>query len=235
MRKPVKHSFTESVNFAIQGIITALRSERNMKIHAFVTIIVVIASMLFNLEKMEIISLFIAITFVWCAEMLNTAVEAVVDIVCKRYHPLAKKAKDVAAGAVFVTAINASAIGYLVFRDKIFGAKLIFIDRLKETDWIVMVLSIIVILVITIKTIHNKGTPLMGGMPSGHSALAFSVWTFVLFLTDNVAIITSTFILAFLTAQSRIDGKIHTFQEVLFGSALGFSVTFVILKLFLNF
>ena len=80
---------------------------------------------------------------------------------------------------------------------------------------------------------EHKGTPIQGGMPSGHSALAFSILGIVLELTDSLALRFLTLFLAILVAQSRIKNKIHTFSEVFFGAVLGFGVSYFILLILL--
>ena len=92
--------FINSVNHAFEGIVHAFKSEGNMRIHIVVALLVIIAAVLTYSTRFEMIALSITIAFVLFAEMLNTAVEAVVDLVTDQYHEMAKIAKNVAAGAV---------------------------------------------------------------------------------------------------------------------------------------
>ena len=101
----------DSFNNAIDGIIYTVRTQRNMKIHMVVTLLVLIACLCFDVSRNEFLILAITITMVIGAELLNTAIEAVVDMNTNYYHPLAKIAKNVAAGAVLLTAINAVVVG----------------------------------------------------------------------------------------------------------------------------
>jgi diacylglycerol kinase (ATP) len=107
--------FTDSFNYAIEGIIYSIRTQRNMKIHMIAAILVLIFSLFFDFSKMEMLILFLTITLVIVLEMINTAIEATIDVMANYYHPLAKIAKNVAAGAVLVSAINAIVVGYLLF------------------------------------------------------------------------------------------------------------------------
>ena len=109
----------ESFNHAINGVVDAARTQRNMKIHIIASIGVLIACFFFDVSKAEFLALAITITMVISAELVNTAVEAAVDLNTNYYHPLAKVAKNTAAGAVLVTAINAILVGYIVFWDKL--------------------------------------------------------------------------------------------------------------------
>jgi undecaprenol kinase len=90
----------KSFSYAFQGIIHALNKERNLKIHLSLTVLVVILGFLFSITKIEWLFILIAIGGVNTLELVNTAIERVVDLVTKEYQPLAKQAKDTAAGAV---------------------------------------------------------------------------------------------------------------------------------------
>jgi undecaprenol kinase len=105
----------ESFSFAIAGIKTALWSERNMRIHFFVSLIVIGCSIYFSISKLEWLFVIVAIGGIFSLELVNTAIERVVDLVTEDYHPLAKQAKDIAAGAVFIYTITVVVIGSIIF------------------------------------------------------------------------------------------------------------------------
>jgi undecaprenol kinase len=105
----------KSFAFAITGIKTALWSERNMRIHFVVSVLVILCAVFFSISKIEWLFILIAIGGIFSLELINTAIERVVDLITVEYHPLAKQAKDVAAGAVFIYAIMAVIIGILIF------------------------------------------------------------------------------------------------------------------------
>ena len=115
-----KGRFLHSFAFAISGILHAVRNERNMKIHSVVAIIVIILSWFYHLSAMEWMFIFFAICGVLALELVNTAIERVVDLVTNDFHPLAKQAKDVAAGAVLLYAILSVVIGCIIFLPKMF-------------------------------------------------------------------------------------------------------------------
>ena len=104
-----------SVKFALRGIRTMVASQHNAWIHAAATIIVVAAGLLVGLSASSWAWIVVAIGSVWTAEALNTAFEFLTDVASPDFHPLAEKAKDVAAGAVLLAAIGATVIGALVF------------------------------------------------------------------------------------------------------------------------
>jgi undecaprenol kinase len=105
----------KSFTFAITGIKTALWTERNMRIHLLVSVLVILCAVFFSISKLEWLFILIAIGGIFSLELINTAIERVVDLITDEYHPLAKQAKDVAAGAVFIYAIMAVIIGLLIF------------------------------------------------------------------------------------------------------------------------
>jgi diacylglycerol kinase (ATP) len=231
-------SLLESFNFAFEGIIHVMRHERNLRIHFAIAFGVIVAAVGFDVTRMELIALLIAISFVLIAEMLNSALEAVVDLASPELNPLAKAAKDVAAGAVLVATVTAVAIGYLVFSGSVADRSSHFLDRLSHApaDLTLVALVATIILVIAAKAITGKGTPLRGGLPSGHAAVAFAGWmatTLVLHDSGHRFLISSlTFIMALLVAQTRVEAGVHSALEVTMGGAVGAVVTLAFFQLF---
>lgn len=112
-------SILESFNFAISGVLYAIKTQRNIRIHFFAAIIALLAAFFFEISSAEFLLLFFAISMVIISEMFNTAIEAAVDLATDKYHPLARIAKNVAAGAVLISTINAVVVGYFIFITKI--------------------------------------------------------------------------------------------------------------------
>ena len=108
-----------SLKYAIQGIKTAFKEERNFKIQIFLMLLAIGAGIFFKLSKIEFAILSITISFVIFGELVNTAIESTIDMFTSDYHPLAEKAKDVAAGAVLIVSVNSIIVGYFLFFDKI--------------------------------------------------------------------------------------------------------------------
>ena len=229
----------DSFNFAIDGMISALRNEKHMKVHILAAIVIVILAILINASKVEILVISLSVCFVIITELINTAVEALVDLISPERHPLAKLAKDVAAGAVLVAAINAGCVGYLLFYDKLLdifdGTNKLHIIAGRKGNITLLILLLVGILVIVLKSFFQKGTPLEGGMPSGHSAIAFAAFGILLFMTSDIRILILGFFMAGLVAQSRVKSGIHSIREVLAGGLLGFLVAFIILFVMLQF
>lgn len=115
-----KRAFIGGFDHAAEGVVRAVRTQRNMRFHALAAVAVVAASLLFRVSLVEFAVLFFAITLVLVVELVNTAVEALVDLASPNFHPLAKIAKDAAAGAVLVASIGAAVVGVVIFIPKIF-------------------------------------------------------------------------------------------------------------------
>lgn len=114
-----KQSLPRAFKNAFAGIIYCVRQERNMKIHITFACLAGCLAWWLQLDPYEIMILLLTIASVFVAEMMNTVVEKIVDMVSPELHPLAKIAKDVAAGAVLVTAIISLLVGYILFIEKI--------------------------------------------------------------------------------------------------------------------
>ncbi|KAJ53865.1 diacylglycerol kinase [Clostridium tetanomorphum DSM 665] len=224
----------DSFNFAIEGIVYAVRTQRNMRIHMIAALLVLTACFFYDITKMELLIILITITMVITAELINTAIECTIDTTTNYYHPLAKIAKNVAAGAVLITAINAIAVGYIIFWKKLEVINLIVINKIKNSDpyMIFIILFIVCISTLVVKAIYGEGTPLKGGMPSGHSTIAFSIATTIALITEEVVPIILSYFLAIIVAQSRVDSETHSVLEVVVGAVFGTMLTILLFKIF---
>ena len=231
-------SVLQSFNFAFEGIIHVLRTQRNMRIHFLIAAGVLIGALIVGVSKLELVVLLMAISFVLIAEMINSALEAGIDVATTSFDPLAKLAKDIAAGAVLIATVNAVAVGYLIFVDRVKDPSSRTLDRIRDapTEITLVALVLTVILVIGAKAYTGRGRPLRGGLPSGHSAIAFAGWMAATYIlgdsTHWFLISTLTFIMALLVAQTRIEAGFHSFVEVVSGGVLGALVTLVLFQLF---
>ena len=108
-----------SFKYAIQGFIQAFKSEKNMKIHIIIAILVIILAMIFKISIIEWIICIILISVVIAAELFNTAIETTVDLAMPDKNEKAKIAKDVSASAVLILSISAAIIGIIIFMPKI--------------------------------------------------------------------------------------------------------------------
>jgi diacylglycerol kinase (ATP) len=220
-------SIFESFNYAFEGIIHVLRTQRNLRIHFVIAALVLVAALAVGVDKLELIALLLAIAFVLSTEMINTAVEAAIDVATTSFDPMAKLGKDIAAGAVLIATAVAVAVGYLVFSGQVADRSSRLLDRLANapSELTLIALFLTTILVIGTKALTGSGSPLRGGVPSGHAAVAFAGWMAVTLILDDSShrflISSLTFIMALLVAQTRVESGVHSSLEVFYGGALG--------------
>ena len=113
-------NFITSVEFAVTGVKTVFKEERNMRKHVAIGILAVLAGLFFGLNQMEWLWLLLAVFLVWIVEVINTVFENVVDMVTDcHFHPIGKKVRDMAAGAVLLTSGFALVVGLILFLPKI--------------------------------------------------------------------------------------------------------------------
>jgi diacylglycerol kinase (ATP) len=207
-----------------------------MRTHFVSAVVVLLTALFLRVTLVEFALLALSILLVLCAEMVNTAVEAVVDLVSPEFHPLAKIAKDTAAGAVLLAACGAGITGYLLLAKYIlplYGKALRMLGTPSDLGTMVAIL-VVTIVVIMIKSLSGQGTPLHGGIPSGHAAVAFSIATAVSLNTGDPLISLLSIALAIMVSHSRLLMKIHTMREVVAGSLVGAGITILVLLVFKN-
>ena len=119
-KQPARAAFFKSFVYASSGLLYAIRTQRNARVHLVIAILAIGMGIWLRISPVEWGLVFVAITGVFIAEMLNTVVEACVDLATQEYHPLAKIAKDVAAGTVLLNAILSIIIGLFVFGPHLF-------------------------------------------------------------------------------------------------------------------
>ncbi|WFA09553.1 diacylglycerol kinase [Tissierella sp. Yu-01] len=225
----------ESFNHAVNGIIWAIKSEKNLKVHYIIAILILGLSLFYDFSRLEFLSLLFAVSLVLISEMLNTAIEKTIDLVTDEFHPLAKIAKDVSAGAVLIAAVNSIVVGYLLFFDRLntFTNQIIYKIHNSEVHLTFIAILLVVLFTIGLKAKYfkGKGTHFQGGTVSGHAALSFCIATIISTLASHILITTLAYVLAILVAESRIEGKIHTFIEVFNGGLLGTLIGILIFQI----
>jgi diacylglycerol kinase (ATP) len=230
-------TIVQSFNYAFEGIIYVLRTQRNMRLHFGAAAGALLLGLVLGVSRNELLALILSISFVLIAEMLNTALEAAIDIATTSFDPLAKIAKDVAAGSVLIASVNAVAVAYLVFANRLANPSGRLIQRVRESPLELSLITLILVigLVITIKAVSRTGTPLRGGLPSGHAAVAFAGWAAITFVTStyahHVLISTLALVMALLVAQTRVEAGVHSVLEVVYGGIVGTLVTLVVFQL----
>jgi diacylglycerol kinase (ATP) len=225
-----------SFDYAIRGIVYALRTQRNMRWHLVVSVVVFVGALALRISGLELIALVFAVGFVLVAELINTAVETTVDLTTEGYDPLAAIAKDVAAGAVLISAITAVAVGYVVFFPRLTPVAQQALQTVRESDSTVaiMALALTSFAVLAVKAIsHEEGTTfLRGGWPSGHTALAFATASAIGYSTNSAKAMVLALFIAFLVAQSRVESEAHTIPQTAAGAVLGFLLATAVYQIF---
>ena len=212
----------ESFKYAVDGILDVFRTQKHMRFHFVTVVMVLLVALIFGLDKKDILVLLFTISMVLVAEMFNTSIEAVVDLVTQTYHPLAKFAKDAAAGAVLIATGMAILVGCLLFLgdqsfSRVSGARSEGPDSLMK---VLLAGIVLLVLVTIIKALGTRGKLLKGGVCSGHSAAGFFLAATILYLSKDALTVIVALIMALLIAQSRVEAKIHTMQEVVTGALL---------------
>lgn len=111
----------ESIGYALEGLLYALRTQRNMRIHVVLGLTAFLLGILWGFGPWELAVLTVTVTLVLAAEIFNSALEVAIDLFTSDYNHLARVAKNLAAAAVLVTALNALVIGYLLFGPRLAG------------------------------------------------------------------------------------------------------------------
>jgi diacylglycerol kinase (ATP) len=232
-KQPMKdqQGVARSFDHAYRGLIYAVRTQRNMRVHVIIAALVLIGSLLVGVSKLELAGLVLVILLVFITELFNTALEFAVDLVTKEYHPLAKLAKDISAGAVLVSSVGAVLVGYLILADNLGPLSLETLDtiRRKPTHLTLVALGVVVLVVLLGKALTHSPRSFAGGMPSGHAAVAFAGWVAVSFVAAGgryaglVSFI--ALLMALLVCQSRVESGTHNLYQVAMGALIGSLVT----------
>ncbi|MFN3683346.1 MAG: diacylglycerol kinase [Fimbriimonadaceae bacterium] len=218
---------------AIRGLVYTFRTQRHMRFHIYVVLTVVLLGIFFGLRLRELMILIFTVSLVLVAEMFNSAIEATVDLVEPRYHPLAKFAKDIAAGAVLITTIVALVVGALLVLEENRWEE-IKLSLVSESIGVTAPVRIVfgcflVFLVVVIgKAMGKHGQVLQGGLVSGHAAYGFFLAGSIMFLTDRPLVSAIAILLACLVAQSRWEAKIHSIFELTLGAAVGVILSLIL-------
>jgi diacylglycerol kinase (ATP) len=223
-----------SFDYAIQGIVYALRTQRNMRLHALAAIVVLVAALFFRIGGLELVALLFAISLVFIAELANTSLEAVVDLAIETYEPMAKIAKDVAAGGVLIASLNAVAVGYVVFFARLTPVAETLMTQIRSSSpaLTLIALALTALTVLVLKAATHEATFVRGGWPSGHTALAVATATAIGYATQSAKAMLLAMFIAALVGQSRVETEAHTIPQTVLGALLGFLLTTAVFQVF---
>lgn len=230
-------NFFEAWGNATNGIIYSATTQLNIRIQLVLAVIVMVLSLFYGLNTAEFLCLLFAVFMVIFAELINTAIETVVDLFVDVYHPKAKISKDVAAGAVVLAACNALVVGYFIFfKEENLKAisDSIFNNMVKSPMHLAFVaIMLVVIAVISMKAGCSKKTERgelvkEGFVPSGQSAIAFAVLTAIWLNSKDIVTFTLALILSILVVENRVGSNARTKAEIVFGACMGVLIVLLI-------
>ena len=230
-------NFFEAWGNATNGIIYSATTQRNIRIQLVLAVIVMVLSLFYGLNTAEFLCLLFAVFMVIFAELINTAIETVVDLFVDVYHPKAKISKDVAAGAVVLAACNALVVGYFIFfKEENLKAisDSIFNNMVKSPMHLAFVaIMLVVIAVISMKAGCSKKTERgelvkEGFVPSGQSAIAFAALTAIWLNSIDIVTFTLALILSILVVENRVGSNARTKAEIVFGACMGVLIVLLI-------
>lgn len=230
-------NFFEAWVNATNGIIYSATTQRNIRIQLVLAVIVMVLSLFYGLNTAEFLCLLFAVFMVIFAELINTAIETVVDLFVDVYHPKAKISKDVAAGAVVLAACNALVVGYFIFfKEENLKAisDSIFNNMVKSPMHLAFVaIMLVVIAVISMKAGCSKKTERgelvkEGFVPSGQSAIAFAALTAIWLNSKDIVTFTLALILSILVVENRVGSNARTKAEIVFGACMGVLIVLLI-------
>ncbi len=226
-----------SFDYAIRGIVYAVRTQRNMRLHIGAAVVVFVAALVLRVTGADLAALLFAVGLVIVAELVNTAIEAAVDLATETLDPMAAVAKDVAAGAVLVASITALAVGYVVFFGRVGPIAQRVMDHAVTTSTTavtLIALALTSVMVLAVKAItHEKGASFVhGGWPSWHTAVAFAAAAAIGYSVDSAKAMILALFIAALVAQSRVESGAHTIPQSVAGAVLGFLLATAAFQLF---
>ena len=207
-----------SFNYAFEGIIYVVRTQRNMRIHFIVALAVLPLGVLLGVSRIEMLALILAVAFVLLMEMANTALEMTIDVATPAFDPRARAAKDIAAGMVLVSAVTALFVGYLVFAPRLQNPSQRAINTVRRSPVHLTVIAIVVVILLVIAIKAYFGT----------AAITLVTHSY----ENQVLVSTLAFVMATLVAQTRVEAGVHSTLEVVYGGVLGALVTTAIFQAF---
>jgi diacylglycerol kinase (ATP) len=221
-------NFIDACNNAVNGIVYSATTQTNIRKQLIIGAIVLILSLFYDFSTAEFLSLTFAVFFVIFAEMVNTAIETLVDLYVDQYHPKAKIAKDVGAGAVVLASVNSVIVAYfLILRETNLTQmnQSILSSMIASPTHLALVgLLLTVITIVALKSISKKKEINSGDIrtfnPSGQSMISFAILTAIWLNTQNIFVFCLALVLSLLVVGNRMNDT-RTFGEVLFGALMG--------------
>lgn len=221
-------NFIQACNNAVNGIVYCATTQPNVKKELVLGTLVMLLSLFYNFTSAEFLCLTFAVFFVIFAELVNTAIESIVDLLVDVYHPKAKVAKDIGAGAVVLSAVNAVIVAYFLFfheKNLTLITNSIFSQMIESPIHLTFVGIILTIIAVLVLKAGIEEKRMISGVepkfiPSGQSAVAFAILTAVWMTSRNPVIFCLALTLSLLVVGNRMNDA-RTFGEVVFGAFMG--------------
>lgn len=216
-------TFGAALGHAIDGVIRAFKTERNLRIDYIIGLFVLITSLFFNFTKTEFACICLTIGFVIFAEMINSTVEYIVDLITDKYDDRAKAAKDIAAGGVLIASCVAVVVAYFLFVDKISNATVAIISSILSSKLHILftIVFAVVILTIILKGMFGDEKDYAHSFPSLRIALAFALTTYSYIITNSLIVCGIAFILTTVITGLRAKEKKNKFLYILLSASIG--------------
>lgn len=226
-------TFFTALRHALDGVIKAFKTERNLRIDYIIGLFVLICSLFFDFTKTEFACLCLTVGFVIFSEMINSTVEYIVDLITDKYDDRAKAAKDIAAGGVLIASIVAVIVAFFLFADKLTMATTAVITTIFSSNIYILftIIFAVIILAVILKGVLGKGSNFSQAYPSARVALAFGLTTYVYIITKSLFVGGVSLILSVMIAQIRVENtKIRPVYMVI-SAIIGMLVVLIIYQI----
>lgn len=224
----------ESLGCALDGVLYAFKTQRHVRVHYTIAVVMICISLLLDLTYIEFMLFALSVLVLLAAEMFNTAIEDLSNLVERRYNEKIKRVKDVSAGGVLISSFGVVIMGYLIITKYLAEPFTIVVGAVKANYGLVVSVSLLLVLiaVVGLKTALGGRLGFSQSSPSGHSAIAFSIWTAVTLITQNILVSVLIFFMALMVSHSRLLIGSNTALNVFTGAISGIGVTCVIFYFF---
>lgn len=224
-------SLVGAMRYALNGIIHAFKTERNLRIDYIIGTLVLLCSLFFDFSKTEMICLILTIGFVIFSEMINTTVEYIVDLITDEYNENAKAAKDIAAGGVFISGGISVIVAYFLFVDKLSKASTSMLTSIlsSRAHLLVTVLFVAVLLTVVIKGIAcKKRENYVEAFPSTRVTVSFALAIYLYIITKSFLVGGIALVLALIISSLKKEKDNVSYLHLIFSALLGILIVLTI-------
>lgn len=228
-------TFFDATKNAINGIIHAFKTEKNLRRDYIIGALVLLVSLFFNFTRIELVCLVITIGFVIFAEMINSTVEYIVNLVTTEYNLDAKAAKDIAAGGVLIASIISVIVAYLLFVDKLRHASTAIITAVlsSKTHILVTILFIVVLLVVILKGVFSKDKDqdYVKAFPSARVTVCFALFMYLIVITKNMIVGGASLVMSLIVSSMKRENDKFTIWQIIISALLGMLIVLAIYEI----